>query len=533
MRNVTSEPEKDQPASSGSPGTLRALLGLERGGATAAAVAEMIGYITDAGTMMDGIAAGGVGVWRWAVDSDRLQWTSNLEAIHNLPPGSFDGTLSSFRRDIHPDDAARVWAKISMTLESGEPYRIVYRTAPKDGEDPVWIEAAGGLVDAADGQRYLTGICMDVSDRVRGEMELQRRLRQQQSIEQFGSFAFGESDFRKILDRAVETAADVLGAQFAKILEFTPDAERLVLRAGVGWSEGLVGKATVGIDEQSQAGFTLAQNRPVIVEDLSSETRFSGPPLLTYHGVRSGLSVVIPGTETRPFGVFGVHTRELRRFDEADADFLMSLANIVANSARHFAADQHRHLLVREMAHRAGNMLQLVSTIANQTFGSAGDMVRARAAFSERLASLSRANYLVARGGWTSTRFRTLAEEVLSPFIGRIDVNGRDILLPPELCFDMGLVLHELATNSAKYGSLGDDDGTVRLKWEIWLDGEREKFGITWHDPQADGGAAALPRGFGSRLFEALISGKWGGSFRASLDEGYRFVCEIPLPPQS
>ncbi len=489
------------------------------------------GFVSDVGALLQGIRAAGVGVWRWAVDSEELQWSRNLEAIHGLPEGSFDGTLASFQRDIHADDVAHVWARISASLESGEPYRVVYRTSPRDGQDAIWIEAAGGLVEADDGRRYLTGVCMDVSARMRSEQELKRRLGQQQAIEQFGTFAFTEPDFQKILDRAVETAAQVLDVPLTKILEFTESADRLLLRAGVGWDEGLVGTATVGIGEESQAGFTLANGGPVVVVDLPSERRFSGPPLLTRHGVRSGMSVVIPGDETRPFGVFGIHSRDPRRFDEADCDFLLSMANIVASSARHFANAQHHHLLVREMAHRAGNMLQLVATIANQTFGKDDDLARARAAFSGRLASLSRANYLVARGGWTSTRFRALAEEVLSPFIERIAISGREVLLPPELCFDMGLVLHELATNAVKYGSLGESDDAVRLKWEIWEDAGVRKFGITWLDPKSTAsGEAEARRGFGSRLFDALVASKWGGSYKADTADGYRFTCAIPLP---
>lgn len=490
------------------------------------------GFVSDVGALLEGIRAAGVGVWRWAVDSDELQWSRNLEAIHGLPEGSFDGTLASFQRDIHPDDAAHVWARISASLESGEPYRVVYRTYPREGADTIWIEAAGGLVEGADGRRYLTGVCMDVSARMRSEQELKRRLNQQQAIEQFGSFAFTEPDFQKILDCAVETAAKVLDVPLAKILEFTESADRLLMRSGLGWDDGLVGTATVGIGESSQAGFTLVHGGPVVVDDLRRETRFSGPPLLTRHGVRSGMSVVIPGDETRPFGVFGIHTREPRGFDEADCDFLLSLANIVASSARHFAAAQHHHLLVREMAHRAGNMLQLVATIANQTFGKDDDLPRARASFAGRLASLSRANYLVARGGWTSTRFRALAEEVLSPFIDRIAVSGREVLLPPELCFDMGLVLHELATNAVKYGSLGESDDAVRLKWEIWQDGDTSKFGISWTDPKS-AGAGETRRGFGTRLFDALIANKWGGTYTADSADGYRFTCAIPLPVES
>jgi hypothetical protein len=72
--------------------------------------------------------------------------------------------------------------------------------------------------------------------------------------------------------------------------------------AGVGWQEGLVNYAIVGADLDSQAGYTLVSQKPVIVEDLRKETRFRGPALLHKHGVVSGISVVIHGID-QPFGV--------------------------------------------------------------------------------------------------------------------------------------------------------------------------------------------------------------------------------------
>ena len=80
---------------------------------------------------------------------------------------------------------------------------------------------------------------------------------------------------------------------------------------------------------QSQAGYTLASNAPVIVEDLTRETRFSGPLLLRDHGVVSGMSVMIPGSG-RPFGVLGAHSSKRRKFQTEDIHFLESVAHILA-----------------------------------------------------------------------------------------------------------------------------------------------------------------------------------------------------------
>lgn len=490
-------------------------------------------FMTDGDRLIEGLAVGGVGVWRWAVNTDRLYWSPNLENLHALPPGSFDGTLSSFQNDVHPEDAQHVWGQIQRALETGEPYRATYRTAGVRPSGELWIEATGNIVEAEDGTRFLTGVCMDVTARVRAEKELEQRLRQQKAVGEFGAFAFGEPSLNRVMAKACELAAEVLDVPLTKILRFAGSADHLVLAAGVGWQDGLVGKGTVGTELASQAGYTLVSPEPVIVEDLLTETRFNGPDLLHRHNVRSGMSVVIPGSSSRPFGVFGVHATEVRRFTPADTEFLVSLVTIVANSARNNEAAEHRLLLVREMAHRAGNMLQLVSTIANQTFSDTENVAAARRAFSERLGSLSRANYLVAKGGWTSTRFSELLRETLNPFADKLDMSGRDVLLPPELCFDLGLVVHELATNAVKYGSLGDGGGKACLSWDIERgDGAQSWLIFSWHDPVNREARTGAPRkGFGSRLLDGLVTQKWGGTIEVRREAGYTMTARIPFDP--
>lgn len=494
------------------------------------AAPEAIAFLSDPCALEDGLRLGGAGVWRWTIDSDRLQWTRNLESIHHLPPGSFDGSLSSFQRDLHPQDADGVWQKIKASIETGSPYRAVYRTTPRPDEAELWIETAGGVTVAPDGTRCLTGVCLDVSARVRNEQQLKRILSQQRAVARFGSFALDEGDLQKVLEEAVRVAADVLDVPLTKVLQFADAADHLVLRAGIGWAEGLVGHGTVGIDDASQAGFTLLENDPVIVVDLRSETRFSGPQLLHDHGVRSGMSVTIPGSEARPFGVFGIHAREVRDFDKTDAEFLQSLAHIVAGAARHAAAAGHRQLLVREMAHRAGNMLQLVNSIASQTFSADADTQLARKIFSDRLSALARSNYVVARGGWSSTSFAELVTESLKPFGSRVTAQGRNVLLPPELCFDMGLVLHELATNSMKYGTLGREDGTISVRWSHRTrpDGTRV-FWFDWNDPLSTVRAPVRGGGFGSKLIGALVERKWSGAATIADASNFRITLEIPV----
>lgn len=488
-------------------------------------------YLTAPTALEEGLRHGGAGVWRWRIDGEQLEWTSNLESIHRLPHGSFDGTLTSFQLDLHPDDASYVWKQIETSITTGLPYWAVYRTAPRQNQGEIWIETSGGVTTEPDGSRYLTGVCIDVTERVRNEHRLERKLVQQNAVSRFGSFALNEQDFQKVLDEAVRVAGEVLQVPLTKILEFSDSAEHLVLRAGLGWAEGLVGKGEVGIERASQAGYTLMSHEPVIVTDMAKEMRFTGPQLLHDHDVQSGMSVVIPGPTTRAFGVFGIHAREVRGFDETDAGFLQSLANIVAGAARQAAATEHQVLLVREMTHRAGNLMQLINSIAGQTFNADCDVVQARKAFSDRLGALARANLVISRGGWTTTRFTDLIEEALNPFGNRVVNVGRDVLLPPELGFDMGLVLHELATNSVKYGALGTDAESVNVTWfyDRQPDGS-SIFKFIWYDPVSNYEQSEKGTGFGSKLIGALVENKWNGAVAIEENAGFKMTFEIPIP---
>lgn len=160
----------------------------------------------------------------------------------------------------------------------------------------------------------------DNSRRNEAERLLQARVRQQAAVAEIGQFALSETNLQAIFDRVVAIVAETLEIPFCKILELAPAKDRLLLRAGVGWREGLAGTATVGAGLDSQAGFTLQSHEPVIVADLGTETRFNGPQLLHDHHVVSGVSTVIQGVHG-PFGVLGAHTNVRRDFSQDDINF--------------------------------------------------------------------------------------------------------------------------------------------------------------------------------------------------------------------
>jgi PAS domain S-box-containing protein len=131
-----------------------------------------------------------------------------------------------------------------------------------------------------------------------------------------------------------------LNVDYCKILELAPDDTTLLLCAGVGWQEDLLGQATISTDPESHAGYTLIRTEPVTFDDLRTEQRFSGSPLLHQHGVISGMSCVITGQDDRPFGVLGVYTATLRTFTQDDVNFLQAVANVVSAALQRYHIEQ-------------------------------------------------------------------------------------------------------------------------------------------------------------------------------------------------
>jgi signal transduction histidine kinase/CheY-like chemotaxis protein len=123
--------------------------------------------------------------------------------------------------------------------------------------------------------------------------------------------------------------SQTLEVEFCGILELQKDQHSLLLKAGVGWKNGVIGTHVVTADPYTMAGFTLTAGEPVVVEDLSREMRFHPTPFLVDHGVTSGVTVAIVGNG-RTYGILGGYTGRQREFTEEEVHFLLSVATVLA-----------------------------------------------------------------------------------------------------------------------------------------------------------------------------------------------------------
>jgi PAS domain S-box-containing protein len=231
----------------------------------------------------------------------------------------------------------------------------------------------------------------EIFERKEAEIALRERTNQQGVVARLGLLALQGMELQELMDAVVIAVANGLSAEYCKILELLLDGEALLLKAGVGWRDGLVGHALVGAQMDSQAGYTLFSDSPVIVRDLRTETRFDGPDLLRDHKVVSGFSTIII-SGSKPYGVLGVHTAHLREFGEDDIRFVQSVANLLGAAIQHSQDEaiiaqtdrEYRHLF--EASHEGifiisqdGQIISVNPALASMVGQSREDILHATA----------------------------------------------------------------------------------------------------------------------------------------------------------
>ncbi|MBF6571622.1 MAG: PAS domain S-box protein [Candidatus Binataceae bacterium] len=204
--------------------------------------------------------------------------------------------------------------------------------------------------------------------------KLKAYAHQQSATARLGQRAIaGKEEIQSLMDEAVRSVAEAMALKYCKILELLPDGSALLLRAGVGWQEGLVGHAVVESGKHSQAGYTLVSQVPVIASDFGCDTRFEIPPLLAEHGIRGGISVIIKGKQ-QLFGILGAHTTARgRHFSQDEVNFLQSVANILAHSIERERAEkelQREQAYFRSLIENSSDLITVIDGRAHIWFQS-------------------------------------------------------------------------------------------------------------------------------------------------------------------
>jgi two-component sensor histidine kinase len=192
---------------------------------------------------------------------------------------------------------------------------------------------------------------------------------------------------------------------------------------------------------------------------------------------------------------------------------LIGLAFAVRMATAIARGEMLHDLLIEELNHRVKNTLAILQSIATQTFRSASRAEREK--FEGRLGALAEAHNLLSQKKWQGSELRDVLGRVVQPYLfntrERLRMSGPDVPLSPRLSVVLSMILHEIATNAAKYGALSNDTGKVELDWEVITEDVKPQLRLIWTESGGPHVTAPEQRGFGSRLIERSARDQLGG----------------------
>jgi PAS domain S-box-containing protein len=403
------------------------------------------------------------GIWEWMADDDRNIWSNSLWDLYGLTPSQCEPSFESWALSIHPDDRAQATATVRAAAAAGREFEIQWRVNLPDGEPVRWLLSRGRPVAAADGapERYI-GIVMDVTARKQAVAELERMrfiLAEGQRIAHLGSFEY-----------IAATQETVWSDEEKRIYGLDP--------AGLSPVYEEMLRHHIHPDDAAELdrGFRKALQNGAVFENENRIVRPDGAIRWIYNCAH-------------PY------------FDSAGK--LIKYIGATLDITERRKREEQVQLLLREVSHRAKNMLGVVQAIASQTASAQpGDFITR---FSERIQALAANLDLLVKSRWQGVGLKDLVRSQLAHFEGligrRIEIEGPPLHIAAEAAQPIAMALHELATNAGKYGALSSREGHVSIAWRIGGDGS---FHLGWTET---GGPPVVPperRGFGSTVI-ALV----------------------------
>jgi PAS domain S-box-containing protein len=389
------------------------------------------------------------------------RWLRVNKALCRIVGQPADELLTKTFEDItHPDDLAAEVAQLELARERKIDSYVVDKRYPRKDDATVWVRKTVGCVRKDDGSiDYFVSVMEDISARKHAEELLRRQ-------------------------------ADLLNQSHDAILTMQTEGRGIVY-----WSRGaerLYGYTAT--EAEGRRAHDLLQTRASIpIEDMNAQIIHEGSwdGELT-HTTRDGREIVVESS--------------IVRVSYDGEIFALETNRDITERKRH---EESEHLIMREMSHRAKNMLGLVQAIARQTATRNPEDFIER--FSERIKALAANQDLLTRNEWKGVDLEELVRAQLAHFAdivgSRIVVHGQKLHLNAGAAQAIGLALHELATNAGKYGALSLDAGSVDVGWQ--LDGD--VFAMNWTERNGPPVSPPERRGFGSTVVDVMAKRTVGG----------------------
>ena len=426
----------------------------------------------------------------WDVDlmSNNVRSTGPVRRMLNRPNGPLPRDFADMAETIHAEDRDRALAQFWAAARTASTFRLEFRL---NSDVLRWVTAVGSIEHDADGVPIrLRGITHDITDRKNAELELAERdaqLRLAGKGARVGSFA---------VDIATGTLQTTPGY---RAIHGLPEGAQETTH---GWRSRLHPDDQPRVDAIRSLAF--AERRP----EFNTEYRIVGPEgKAQWIESRSLISYDADG---RPIRFVGVHIDITERK----------------------RAEEQQSLLVAELDHRVKNVLASVAAVAKRTGDRSGSTQDFIAALDRRLRSMADAHALLSRSRWQGVSLADLVGQELAPYAaaGNTVMEGPHVVLTAAATQSIAMVLHELATNAAKYGALSTPQGRVSVKWEWRSNGRAPaSLKLEWHEQ--GGPVVTVPQqpGYGTSVICDLIPYELRGTVEIDFaSDGVRCLVVIP-----
>jgi two-component sensor histidine kinase len=368
----------------------------------------------------------------------------------------------------------------------------------------------------------------------------------QKVLASFGDFALRCEDLEAVLTEACRLVGEALGTDLAKILEIEQDGQRLLVKAGIGWKPGIVGKMRLSMGERSSETYSIEAACPVITQDIGKEDRFDVPDFMKEHGTVALVNVPIFLPGGRPYGLLQVDSRKPRDFTEEDTAFLRTYATILgpvidrlhkAHSLKE-ALDTNQRLL-QELQHRVKNHIGIITSLVRMRAKqvSSEEARQELVAVGERIETLRLIHeQLYAAGSADCLPLRPLIMQLVENLCHlheaqsgkvRLDFAIDETNLPPEFAVPVGLILTEFVTNSLKYAFDGQG-GVIAVRSEVLEhSGLRVRISDNGKGLPSEPQAAKPGSGTGMKLIDGLARQIGAKPVWSSADPGTALCLEF------
>jgi two-component sensor histidine kinase len=432
----------------------------------------------------------------WDVDLVRnsAHSTGPVRRMLDRAEGPVPPDFAAMIETIHPEDRDSVMARFWLAVRTAATFRFEFRLK---SNAPRWVTAEGSIVRNTDGQPVqVRGITHDITERKKAELALAERDAQlwlAGKAGRVGSFA---------IDLHTGEVQNSLG--YATLYGLPDGTKQFPLDE---WRRRVHPDDLGRIDALRRQAF--AEQR----SEYNTECR-----------------IVVPDG-----GVRWIETRALASYDSSGRPTRVVGVDIDITERKR--AEEQQNLLIAELDHRVKNVLASVAVVARRTSEGKGSTKEFIDALERRIQSMADAHDLLSRNRWQEVDLAHLVERELAPYATSDNamVEGPHVGLPVKEAEALTTVLHELATNAAKYGGLSTPHGRVSVRWQRLSNGSVPlKLRLEWREEGGPALASTVQPGYGTSIIRDLIPYELGGTVELALDpDGARCTIEIAVESET